>query len=99
EILEVTDEVRQLIVARAADYEIRKVARRAGMRTLLEDGIAKAAQGLTTIDEVLRVVSHGESQEPVHESRPVQPVAAAPVAPKAPAPAREHVEPSAPGCR
>jgi hypothetical protein len=56
ELLLVTDEVRDLISRRAPDHEIRKVAKAAGMRTLLEDGISKAAQGLTTLDEVLRVV-------------------------------------------
>lgn len=55
ELLLVTDEVRDLISQRAPDHEIRKVAQAAGMRTLLEDGISKAAQGLTTLDEVLRV--------------------------------------------
>jgi len=54
ELLLVTDEVRDLISRRAPDHEIRKVARAAGMRTLLEDGISKAAHGLTTLDEVLR---------------------------------------------
>ena len=33
------------------------------MRTLLEDGIDKAARGLTTLDEVLRVVSRDERGE------------------------------------
>ena len=55
ELLLVTDEVRDLISRRAPDHEIRKLAQAAGMRTLLEDGISKAAQGLTTLDEVLRV--------------------------------------------
>ena len=61
EVLAVTDEVRDLISSRAAEHVIRKAAMRAGLRTLLEDGIDKAAQGLTTLDEVLRVVSRGES--------------------------------------
>ena len=34
------------------------------MRTLLEDGIDKAARGLTTLDEVLRVVSPGDADQP-----------------------------------
>jgi|SRR5579859_1174034 len=55
EVLLVTDEVRDLISRRAPDHEIRKVAQAAGMRTLLEDGISKAAQSLTTLNEVLRV--------------------------------------------
>jgi type IV pilus assembly protein PilB len=56
EVLAVNKEVRELVLSRAADHLIRKAARRSGMRTLLEDGIDKAAQGLTTLDEVLRVV-------------------------------------------
>jgi type IV pilus assembly protein PilB len=57
ELLQVTDEVRALITARAPEHELRRAARAAGMRTLLEDGVAKAAQGLTTLDAVLQVVS------------------------------------------
>ena len=54
EILDVNDEVRALIAERAPEQAIKKAARRAGMRTLFEDGMEKAAQGLTTLDEVLR---------------------------------------------
>src|ERR1700730_7339037 len=57
EVLTVTDEVRELISQRAPEHAIRKAARNAGMRTLLEDGILKAAQGLTTLEAVVRVVS------------------------------------------
>lgn len=57
ELLQVTDEVRALITARAPEHELRRAARAAGMRTLLEDGVAKAAQGVTTLDAVLQVVS------------------------------------------
>jgi type IV pilus assembly protein PilB len=55
ELLEVTPQVRTLIANRTPDHVIREAARQGGMRTLLEDGIAKAAAGLTTLDEVLRV--------------------------------------------
>jgi type II secretory ATPase GspE/PulE/Tfp pilus assembly ATPase PilB-like protein len=37
--------------------EIHKQARSEGMMTMSEDGIFKAAQGVTTIEEVLRVIS------------------------------------------
>jgi type IV pilus assembly protein PilB len=57
ELLVVNDEVRELISRRASEHAIRKAARNAGMRTLLEDGILKAAQGLTTLDDVVRVVA------------------------------------------
>jgi len=63
EVLAITDEVRDLISSRAAEHVIKKAAKRAGMRTLLEDGIDKAAQGLTTLDEVLRVVSRGDATD------------------------------------
>lgn len=55
EFLEITDQIRELISARAPEHVLRDAARAAGMRTLLEDGIAKAASGLTTLEEVLRV--------------------------------------------
>ncbi len=57
ELLPVNAEIRDLITRRAPEEAIRKEARRAGMRTLLEDGILKASQGKTTLEEVLRVVS------------------------------------------
>jgi type II secretory ATPase GspE/PulE/Tfp pilus assembly ATPase PilB-like protein/ActR/RegA family two-component response regulator len=63
EVLAVTDEIRDLISSRAPEHVIKKAARRAGMRTLLEDGIDKAARGLTTLDELLRVVSRSDAPE------------------------------------
>jgi CheY-like chemotaxis protein len=57
ELLVVNDEIRELISRRESEHAIRKAARNAGMRTLLEDGIEKAAQGLTTLDDVVRVVA------------------------------------------
>jgi CheY-like chemotaxis protein len=57
ELLVVNDEVRELISQRASEHAIRKAARNAGMHTLLEDGILKAAQGLTTLEDVVRVVA------------------------------------------
>jgi CheY-like chemotaxis protein len=69
EILEVSEEIRELISSRAPEHVIRKTARRGGMTTLIEDGIAKAARGLTTLDEVLRVVSRGEAREPDTQRR------------------------------
>lgn len=57
ELLPVTDEIRELISKRAPEHAIRKAGRQAGMHTLMEDGIAKAALGLTTLEEVLRVAA------------------------------------------
>ena len=42
-------------MANATSDDIEKRAKEEGMMTMLEDGIAKAVQGITTIEEVLRV--------------------------------------------
>lgn len=55
EILEVTDEIRALVNRRASSDELLKLAIKEGMETMLEDGINKALNGVTTFDEVLRV--------------------------------------------
>ena len=55
ELLLVTDEVRKAIIRREDANQIRCVAREQGMRTLLEDGVRKVAEGKTTLGEVLRV--------------------------------------------
>jgi len=57
ELLVVSESVRSLIAARASGEEIRRQARRDGMRTLREDGLRKVLAGVTTLDEVLRTVS------------------------------------------
>jgi type IV pilus assembly protein PilB len=77
ELLVVTDEIRDLISRRAPEHEIRAEARRAGMRSLMEDGIEKAAQGATTLEELVRVAPRDEareadapSQDPFASARP-----------------------------
>jgi general secretion pathway protein E len=45
-------EIERLILGRA---EAREIETAASLRTMLHDGLAKAAAGLTTLDEVLRV--------------------------------------------
>ena len=55
EILVVNNEIRDLILKKTPDAEIKQAAIKAGMKTLREDGIKKALDGVTTIDEVMRV--------------------------------------------
>ena len=55
EAMTVTDEIERLVVSHATGTELREVSLAQGMKTLREDGWAKVAQGLTTIEEVLRV--------------------------------------------
>jgi type IV pilus assembly protein PilB len=57
ELMAINDDLRDLITRRAPENRVRDAARRNGMRTLLEDGVAKAAKGLTTLEEVLLAVS------------------------------------------
>lgn len=57
EVLNVTPTVKNLIMKGATAGEIEEQAKSEGMMTMIEDGIFKAAQGITTIEEVLRVVS------------------------------------------
>jgi type IV pilus assembly protein PilB len=70
ELLQVNDELRALITARAPEHELRRAARAAGMRTLIEDAIAKAAQGLTTLEAILQVVSPDDATAPEGEAVP-----------------------------
>lgn len=56
EMLPVTEGIKELIVARASSDKVQAQAEQEGMITMVEDGLLKAAQGLTTIEEVLRVI-------------------------------------------
>jgi len=60
ELLELDDEMRALVTARASIASIRARAEAKGMITLLDDGIAKIASGVTTVDEVVRVTRGAE---------------------------------------
>jgi len=55
EWMDTTPEIRQMILKNCSSGEIREVARRAGMRTLSEDGWRLVREGITTPEEVLRV--------------------------------------------
>ena len=57
EILEVDEEMRKLIVKGATAEDIRDLARKKGMRTLYEAGILKVRKGITSIEEVERVLA------------------------------------------
>ncbi|HEX3014938.1 MAG TPA: ATPase, T2SS/T4P/T4SS family [Desulfobacteria bacterium] len=57
ELLVYNQEIKDLILARASADEIEKVAIKAGMETLWMDGLAKAKAGLTSLEEVMTVVS------------------------------------------
>jgi type IV pilus assembly protein PilB len=57
ELLTLTEELQELIVRRAPLSEIGQAAIASGMITLMKDGLSKVKSGMTTLEEVLRVVS------------------------------------------
>ena len=57
EVLEVTEAIKDVITKRGTADDVLKKAREEGMITMLEDGLLKAAEGVTTIEEILRVTS------------------------------------------
>jgi type IV pilus assembly protein PilB len=60
EILKVTPAIKDLIMKGAPTQEVEDQAKKEGMLTMLEDGVFKAVEGITTVEEVLRVVSSDE---------------------------------------
>lgn len=56
EILTITEEIKELIYAKAPIHEIEKQAKSEGFRNMFEDGLDKVQAGLTTIEEVVRAV-------------------------------------------
>jgi type IV pilus assembly protein PilB len=103
ELLELTPDIRELIHQHAPDHALRAMARQHGMLTLLEDGLHKAAMGLTTLDEVLRVAPRLEAPStasvsaqaaapgPVLASTPVTATPAVPATPATPAATGTHL--------
>lgn len=55
EVLEINDDIRKLIMARANAAQIQQQAQKQGMSLMIEDGINKVKNGMTTIEEIIRV--------------------------------------------
>ena len=56
EVLNITETIKELIIKGANTDQIQDQAQKEGMRTMIEDGFVKASQGITSIEEVLRVI-------------------------------------------
>ncbi|OGY99490.1 MAG: hypothetical protein A2945_01370 [Candidatus Liptonbacteria bacterium RIFCSPLOWO2_01_FULL_52_25] len=56
EVIEVNEEIRQLVMNRGNAGQIKEAAIRNGMTTMIHEGIMRAAQGTTTIEEILRII-------------------------------------------
>ena len=57
EVMAMTDSIERLTVERESSTKISATAVKEGMRTLREDGLLKASSGITSIDEIFRVVA------------------------------------------
>jgi len=57
EVMAMTDPIERLTVERESATKIMQVAVAEGMRTLREDGLLKASMGVTSLDEIFRVVA------------------------------------------
>lgn len=60
EMMRMSNVIREMTFNREPAQAIRRQARLAGMRTLLEDGVLKAVAGVTTLEEVLSICHHNE---------------------------------------
>lgn len=60
EVLLLTLTIRELILSQPQEYIIKKQSRKEGMRTLREEGLRAAVEGMTTLEEVLRVTGADE---------------------------------------
>src|SRR5918992_1563098 len=60
ELMQLSDDVRRLVLDKASADELRACARQEGMLTLREDGFEKVKRGVTSVGEVLRVLGSGE---------------------------------------
>jgi type II secretory ATPase GspE/PulE/Tfp pilus assembly ATPase PilB-like protein len=54
--LEIKEDIRHLIMNRASAQEIKDAAVKNGMTTMIQDALQKAQKGLTSIEEIIRVV-------------------------------------------
>ena len=57
EVLAISPTIKEMVLTRKTSDDIEAQARKEGMLTMLEDGIYKAAKGLTSVEEVLRVIN------------------------------------------
>jgi len=57
ELLNVDAKIKDLIASKATSNQIQEVSVKTGTKTMLEDGIIKVAKGITTLEEVFRVIS------------------------------------------
>ena len=62
ELMRVTPRVRSVLLTQATDDVVRRAAQATGMKSMFQDGMAKVARGLTTVEELRRVVPPDEEE-------------------------------------
>ena len=55
EVLKMSETIKRLLMSNATSDDVEKQAKKEGMLTMFEDGIIKCVQGITSIEEILRV--------------------------------------------
>ncbi len=60
EVLKITPKIKELILEKAPEVKIKNAARKEGMRTLRENGLAKVIRGVTSLEEILRTIALDE---------------------------------------
>jgi type IV pilus assembly protein PilB len=55
ELMPMTQELKELVLKNASTAELRQAAQAQGMKTLRQAGLQKVIEGITTIDEIVRV--------------------------------------------
>lgn len=60
EILIFSSKIKEAVLGRVGEIKIKRVARDEGMRTMREDALTKAVEGLTSLEEVLRITAEDE---------------------------------------
>ena len=73
ELLVLNEEVKDAIISRKTSYEIRRISvESSGLVTLLEDGLVKAGQGLTTFREIMRQLPRLDKPRPISQLKRIQ---------------------------
>jgi type IV pilus assembly protein PilB len=57
EVMPMVDELKELVLSRASNFDLKKRAVSLGMKTLRQAGISKIGEGVTTIEEILRTTT------------------------------------------
>jgi type IV pilus assembly protein PilB len=68
ELMVINDEIREMIIQGASIVALRKEAQKGGMKLLREDGLEKALEGITTLEEVSRVTEEKVEVKPPEEA-------------------------------